>query len=44
MLSTTIAVSEKRPNNEIVLECAVVNENGEAKIQGEAVAVLPADG
>src|SRR5437763_15031393 len=28
-LSTTIAVSEKRPNNEIVLECAVVNENGE---------------
>jgi hypothetical protein len=42
--STTIAVSEKRPNNEIVLECAVVNENGEAKIQGEAVAVLPADG
>ena len=44
MLSTTIAVSEKRPNNEIVLECAVVNENGEAKIQGEPVAVLPADG
>ena len=43
-LSTTISVSEKRPNNEIVLECAVVNENGEAKIQGEAVAVLPADG
>ena len=43
-LSTTIAVSEKRPDNEIVLECAVVNENGEAKIQGEAVAVLPADG
>src|SRR3954468_6028404 len=42
-LSTTIAVSEKRPNNEIVLECAVVNDNGEAKIQGEAVAVLPAD-
>ena len=41
-LSTTVAVSEKRPNNEIVLECAVVNENGEAKIQGEAVAVLPA--
>jgi acyl dehydratase len=40
-LSTTVAVSEKRPNNEIVLECAVVNESGEAKIQGEAVAVLP---
>jgi acyl dehydratase len=40
-LSTTVSVSEKRSNNEIVLECAVVNENGEAKIQGEAVAVLP---
>src|SRR3954465_10691205 len=40
-LSTTVAVSEKRSNNEIVLECAVVNESGEAKIQGEAVAVLP---
>jgi acyl dehydratase len=40
-LSTTVAVSEKRPNHEIVLECAVVNESGEAKIQGEAVAVLP---
>jgi len=39
-LSTTIAVTEKRPGNEVVLECAVVNENGEAKIQGEAVAVL----
>ena len=43
-LTTTIAVTEKRPGNEIVLECALVNENGEAKIQGEAVAVLPADG
>ena len=43
-LSTTIAVTEKRAGNEIVLECALVNENGEAKIQGEAVAVLPADG
>ena len=41
-LSTTVSVREKRANNEIVLECAVVNENGEAKIQGEAVAVLPA--
>jgi acyl dehydratase len=40
-LSTTISVREKRPDNEIVLECAVVNENGEAKITGEAVAVLP---
>ncbi|MGO9872959.1 MAG: MaoC/PaaZ C-terminal domain-containing protein [Acidimicrobiia bacterium] len=43
-LSTTVAVSEKRPGNEIVLECALVNEHGEAKIQGEAVAVLPAEG
>jgi acyl dehydratase len=41
-LRTTVAVTEKRPGNEIVLECALVNENGEAKIQGEAVAVLPA--
>jgi acyl dehydratase len=43
-LSTTISVTEKRPGNEIVLECALVNESGEAKIQGEAVAVLPAEG
>ena len=42
-LTTTVAVADKRPGNEIVLECSVVNENGEAKIQGEAVAVLPAD-
>ena len=41
-LRTAVAVTEKRPGNEIVLECALVNENGEAKIQGEAVAVLPA--
>ena len=40
-LRTTVAITEKRPGNEIVLECALVNENGEAKIQGEAVAVLP---
>ena len=43
-LSTTIAVTEKRPGNEIVLQCAIVNQDGEAKIQGEAVAVLPANG
>src|ERR1700688_2369187 len=43
-LRTTVAVTEKRPGNEIVLECTLANENGEAKIQGEAVAVLPADG
>src|SRR3954452_9927100 len=43
-LSTTVAVTEKRAGNEIVLECALVNESGEAKIQGEAVAVLPVEG
>jgi acyl dehydratase len=43
-LRTAVAVTEKRPGNEIVLECTLVNENGEAKIQGEAVAVLPAEG
>src|SRR3954452_20229870 len=37
-LSTTIAVSEKRAGNEVVLDCSVTNEQGEAKIQGEAVA------
>lgn len=42
VLSTSIAVTEKRPGNEIVLECALVNQNGEAKISAEAVAVLPA--
>ena len=41
-LSTRVAITEKRPGNEIVLECALVNADGEAKIQGEAVAVLPA--
>jgi len=40
-LSTNVAVIEKRAGNEIVLECSLVNEDGEAKIQGEAVAVLP---
>src|SRR5438128_8710261 len=44
VLRTSVAVAEKRPGNEIVLECALVNQQGEAKIQGEAVAVLPADG
>ena len=44
VLSTTIAVVEKRPGNEIVLECALVNQDGEAKLQAEAVAVLPGDG
>jgi acyl dehydratase len=43
-LRTTVAVTEKRPGNEILLECTLVNENGETKIRGEAVAVLPAAG
>src|SRR3954466_10260784 len=30
-LTTAVAVTEKRANNEIVLECAVLNENGEPK-------------
>jgi acyl dehydratase len=42
VLSTSIAVTDKRPGNEIVLECALVNQDGEAKISAEAVAVLPA--
>jgi len=41
VLSTNVAVIEKRPGNEIVLECALVNQDGEAKLQAEAVAVLP---
>ena len=44
VLSTNVAVIEKRPGNEIVLECALVNQDGEAKLQAEAVAVLPGEG
>lgn len=40
-LTTTVTVREKRPGNEVVLDCSVVNQDGEAKITGEAVAVLP---
>ena len=43
VLSTSVAVVEKRPGNEIVLECALVNQDGEAKLQAEAVAVLPGE-
>ena len=43
VLSTAVSVVEKRPGNEIVLECALVNQDGEAKLQAEAVAVLPGD-
>jgi acyl dehydratase len=38
VLTTSVVVREKRANNELVLDCSVTNENGEAKIQGEAVA------
>jgi acyl dehydratase len=41
VLTTSVTVREKRPGNEVVLDCAVVNQHGETKIQGEAVAVLP---
>ena len=41
VLSTNVSDIEKRPGNEIVLECVLVNQNGEAKLQAEAVAVLP---
>ena len=44
VLSTNVAVTEKRPGNEIVLECVLVNQDGEAKLQAEAVAVLPGEG
>src|SRR4051795_3906935 len=40
VLTTTVTVREKRAGNEVVLDCAVVNEQGETKIQGEAIAVL----
>ena len=40
VLTSQVTVREKRAGNEVVLDCAVVNENGEAKIQGVAVAVL----
>src|SRR6478735_7336535 len=35
VLSTNVAVIEKRPGNEIVLECVLVNQDGEAKLQAE---------
>ncbi len=41
VLTTHVAVRDKRAGNEIVLDCAVVNEHGETKILGEAVAVQP---
>src|SRR5690242_2028684 len=44
VLTTNVAVIEKRPGHEIVLECVLVNQDGEAKLQAEAVAVLPGEG
>ncbi len=44
VLTTSVTVREKRAGNEVVLDCSVVNENGETKIQGEAIAVLPKSG
>jgi acyl dehydratase len=41
VLTTHVTVRDKRAGNEVVLDCVVVNEHGEAKIRGEAVAVLP---
>ena len=40
VLTTSVVVREKRAGNEVVLDCSVVNQQGETKIQGEAVAVL----
>jgi acyl dehydratase len=41
-LTTRVVISEKRPaSSEVVLTCALVNQDGEAKIAGEAVAQLP---
>jgi acyl dehydratase len=40
VLTTSVTVREKRAGNEVVLDCSVVNERGETKIQGEAVAVI----
>jgi acyl dehydratase len=38
-------VAEKRPESaEVVLTCELVNQDGEAKIAGEAVAALPKRG
>ncbi len=42
VLTTSVVVKELRPEaHEVVLECAVTNQDGEPKITGEAVALLP---
>jgi acyl dehydratase len=39
-LTTEVKVAEKLPGNQVVLDCMVTNEQGEAKVRAEAVAVL----
>jgi acyl dehydratase len=44
-LTTRVVVAEKRPeSSEVVFTCEVVNQDGEAKIAGEAVAQPPTRG
>jgi acyl dehydratase len=44
-LTTRVVVAEKRPEtSEVVLTCELVNQDGEAKIAGVAVAALPTRG
>jgi acyl dehydratase len=44
-LTTRVVVAEKRPESaEVVLTCELVNQDGEAKIAGEAVAAFPKRG
>jgi acyl dehydratase len=41
-LTTKVVVTEKRPEtSEVVLTCELVNQDGEPKIAGQAVAALP---
>jgi acyl dehydratase len=41
-LTTKVVVTEKRPEtSEVVLSCELVNQDGEPKIAGQAVAALP---
>jgi acyl dehydratase len=40
VLTTNVTVREKRAGSEVVLDCSVVNDQGETKLLGEAVAVL----
>jgi acyl dehydratase len=44
-LTSRVVVTEKRPDTaEVVLTCELVNQDGEAKVTGEAVAALPKRG